>query len=83
MGNQFAKYSNGTPLPIDVAITEYVGDKLDVATRTYMFNAARNISKRNMHGEREMEGGRKGGREEGREGGKGGRREGEKGGMVQ
>lgn len=44
-GYHFARDSNGSPLPIEVALTEYASDKLDIAKKSYVFNAQTNTSK--------------------------------------
>ena len=44
-GHQYARDSNGSPLPIEVALTEYASDKLDIAEKSYVFNAQKNTSK--------------------------------------
>eukprot|EP00731_Ephydatia_muelleri_P026757 Em0018g857a len=41
-GHQYARDSNGSPLPIEVALTEYASDKLDIAEKSYVFNAQKN-----------------------------------------
>ncbi|KAL5466986.1 hypothetical protein EMCRGX_G031151 [Ephydatia muelleri] len=43
-GHQYARDSNGSPLPIEVALTEYASDKLDIAEKSYVFNAQKNTS---------------------------------------